>query len=149
MNYSSQTTNKPMSNSGDLRNLIEVALNNKGYTRVPGLAELVPGTYTTNKAVSQTIYGRPFSTDFVVITKSSMTLFIESRWQQASGSIDEKFPFLSANLIAINKPTILILDGNGYTNDAYTWLKESFIGTQVTLHTLASFQALLNTNTLL
>ena len=43
-------------------------------------------------------------------------LVIQCKWQAKSGSVDEKYPF---EVLSINKnpyPTIIVLDGGGYSS---------------------------------
>src|SRR5262245_14190164 len=44
------------------------------------------------------IYGHKAKTEFLAISKRlSKTVRIECKWQQSSGSVDEKFPYLYLN----------------------------------------------------
>jgi hypothetical protein len=57
-------------------------------------------------------------------------LIIESKWQQSRGSVDEKFPFLVANIPErYPHATIIILDGGGYIKQAELWLRAQIDGT--------------------
>jgi|GEM_PF-2178498 len=48
---------------------------------------------------------------------------IEAHRQQQSGSVDQKFPFFFQSLLNAEEPHLLIiLDGNGYKQEAYQWL---------------------------
>lgn len=73
-------------------------------------------------------------------------LIIECKWQQSSGSVDEKYPFALFNIIKIGVPTIILLDGGGYKPAAMKWLKEqadpkrALIG----VYNMAEFQKLVN-----
>ncbi|GIV46345.1 MAG: 4-diphosphocytidyl-2C-methyl-D-erythritol kinase [Ignavibacterium sp.] len=75
-----------------------------------------------------TIYKHKGNTEFLLISKKyNCTIRIECKWQQTSGSVDEKLPYLYLNVIeAMPEDKILILiDGRGWKEGAITWLKES------------------------
>ncbi|BDQ02739.1 MAG: 4-diphosphocytidyl-2C-methyl-D-erythritol kinase [Ignavibacterium sp.] len=75
-----------------------------------------------------TIYKHKGNTEFLLISKKyNCTIRIECKWQQTSGSVDEKLPYLYLNVIeAMPEDKILILiDGRGWKEGAIKWLKES------------------------
>ncbi|AFH50142.1 Site-specific DNA methylase [Ignavibacterium album JCM 16511] len=75
-----------------------------------------------------TIYKHKGNTEFLLISKKyNCTIRIECKWQQTSGSVDEKLPYLYLNVIeAMPEGKILILiDGKGWKEGAIKWLKES------------------------
>lgn len=149
MKYSSPTISNPaVRNNINLKDIVQEILNNAKYIELAANNVQVPYSYKRNVVVGHTIYNRPFKVDFVVRDSLQRPTYIEVKWQQSSGSVEEKFPFLLANLIQLQHPACLILDGNGYSSGAYTWLKQACIGTNITLYSLAEFQAAMNSKAL-
>ena len=88
--------------------------------------DLVAGKqYGKHILVGPTIYETPRYVDFLVLNKERFPdgLVIECKWQQAGGSVDEKYPFLMFNIARTAVPTIILLDGSGYKPAAKTWLE--------------------------
>jgi hypothetical protein len=74
------------------------------------------------------IYRHQGNTEFLLISeKYSLEIRIECKWQQVSGSVDEKLPYLYLNAVeAMPEPVIMILiDGPGWKRGAIEWLKEA------------------------
>jgi hypothetical protein len=97
--------------------------------------------------VGPSIYGQPRIVDFVVYNPDLFpnSLIIECKWQQAAGSVDEKFPFLVANIDALEVPTIILLDGGGYKPGAEAWLRDQAgTGSLLAVYTMSEFQAAVN-----
>lgn len=75
-----------------------------------------------------TIYEHKGNTEFLLISKKyNLEIRIECKWQQVSGSVDEKLPYLYLNAIeAMPENNIIILiDGNGWKTGAIKWLKDA------------------------
>jgi hypothetical protein len=75
-----------------------------------------------------TIYNHDGNTEFLLISERYNTCArIECKWQQVSGSVDEKLPYLYLNAIeAMPENTIIILiDGQGWKHGAIQWLKDA------------------------
>ena len=73
-----------------------------------------------------TIYDHPGNTEFLIKSAQyQMEVRLECKWQQSSGSVDEKFPYLYLNCIERmpEKQIIIIVDGGGAKSGAVTWLK--------------------------
>jgi hypothetical protein len=81
--------------------------------------------YFKQLVVGPTIYDTRRICDFMVINDELFPahLIIECKWQQSTGSVDEKYPFLVLNLIKTGIPTVVLLDGGGYKPAAMHWLK--------------------------
>ncbi len=77
----------------------------------------------------QTIYGKTTHTEFVLHSPrlgSSAPIRIECKWQQANGSVDEKFPYMYLNALNAPEPTIVFLiDGGGAKPEAVQWLQNA------------------------
>jgi len=75
-----------------------------------------------------TIYEHKGNTEFLLISrKYNLQIRIECKWQQVSGSVDEKLPYLYLNTIeAMPDNSIMILiDGAGWKAGAIKWLKDA------------------------
>ncbi len=75
----------------------------------------------------KTIYDHSGNTEFLIKSvKYQMEVRIECKWQQSSGSVDEKFPYLYLNCIERmpERQIIIIVDGGGAKAGAITWLKK-------------------------
>ncbi len=75
-----------------------------------------------------TIYEHKGNTEFLLISqKYDLRIRIECKWQQVSGSVDEKLPYLYLNIIeAMPENSIMILiDGAGWKAGAIKWLKDA------------------------
>ncbi len=72
-----------------------------------------------------TIYGHTGRSEFVVVLDGQPRIRIECKWQQSSGSVDEKFPYLYLNAVeAMPEPTVVIIvDGGGAKAHAVNWLR--------------------------
>lgn len=76
----------------------------------------------------ETIYGHKGNTEFLLISKKfNLKIRIECKWQQVSGSVDEKLPYLYLNTIeAMPENSVMILiDGEGWKPGSLVWLKEA------------------------
>src|SRR5690606_13047129 len=78
-----------------------------------------------------TIYNHKGRTEFLALSeKFNKKIRIECKWQQTSGSVDEKLPYLY--LSAIEKMTedevIILYGGTGFKPGAIQWLKDSVLG---------------------
>ncbi len=138
MNSSSKTTDtggtKANKTGESLEMLIESVLIGKGYTefrdhknQLYKNISLIGGKqYSKQVPIGTTIYESPRKCDFIVFNKELFDdgLVIECKWQQSSGSVDEKYPFLLHNIIKADVPTIILLDGGGYKKKAVEWLKD-------------------------
>jgi hypothetical protein len=76
----------------------------------------------------KTIYGHKGYTEFLLISKKyNLRIRIECKWQQSTGSVDEKFPYLYLSAVeAMPENTIfLLIDGDGFKAGALPWLKDA------------------------
>ena len=104
--------------------------------------------YIKQLPVGETIYDTMRKCDFFIINRTQFKddLIIESKWQQISGSVDEKYPFLYFNIIKTGVPTVVLIDGGGYKPAAKAWLKDqvSKTGALIGVWTMAEFQTQVN-----
>ena len=81
-----------------------------------------PIKYLVANVPYQTIYKTRGHTEFVLST-SSGNIRIECKWQQSTGSVDEKYPYLFENMKNVPEPhVIILLGGGGYKKQAREWL---------------------------
>lgn len=74
------------------------------------------------------IYGHSGKTEFLAVSKRlNLRTRIECKWQQSSGSVDEKFPYLYLNCIQAmpENHIIIIVDGGGAKASAVAWLRQA------------------------
>ncbi len=84
--------------------------------------------YVISNAEYISIYGRKCKTEFVLVNKNTNSrIRIECKWQQSSGSVDEKLPYLFLNCVESfeEKDIIIIIDGEGQRKGAIEWLKNA------------------------
>jgi hypothetical protein len=75
-----------------------------------------------------TIYGHPGNTEFLIRSERyHLEIRVECKWQQSSGSVDEKYPYTYLNCIEAmpERDIIIIVDGGGAKQGAVDWLKEA------------------------
>ena len=76
----------------------------------------------------ETIYGHNGNTEFLIKSDYyDLEIRIECKWQQSSGSVDEKFPYLYLNCIEKmpESTIIIIVDGGGAKEGAVEWLNSA------------------------
>lgn len=104
----------------------------------------LPKRYSKQVYIGPGIYGTDLYVDFYVIgaTPISAGLIIECKWQQTSGSVDEKLPYVNLNIqTRYPTPAVVLIDGGGMKPGAITWLKNqtSCNKNLLAVHTLTSF----------
>jgi|APGre2960657373_1045057.scaffolds.fasta_scaffold45342_2 hypothetical protein len=72
------------------------------------------------------IYGSGRSQTEFVIQDDSRMIRVECKWQQVSGSVDEKLPYLYMNAVESfpEKEIILLIDGGGFKPGAISWINK-------------------------
>jgi len=76
----------------------------------------------------ETIYKHRGHTEYLLRSKRfNKEIRIECKWQQVSGSVDEKLPYLYLNCIETmpEKEIIIVIDGDGWKKGAIEWFKEA------------------------
>lgn len=74
------------------------------------------------------IYSGDSNTEFKVLSaKYGLDIRIECKWQQLSGSADEKLPYLYLNCIEAmpEQHIIILIDGDGFRDGAKQWLRDA------------------------
>lgn len=100
-------------NGQTAEDIIASILQSKGYN------------FSRQETICKSIYGHKLRGDFLISNFKGFPqgLIIESKWQQVSGSNDEKFPYLVRNIMQQYPcPAIIIVDGNGHKPGAIKWL---------------------------
>jgi hypothetical protein len=112
---------------------------------------LLPKRYARNVYIGQGIYQTDLYVDFYIINSMTISsgLIIECKWQESSGSVDEKFPYLNLNIKnCYPEPTILVVGGKGMRAGAVDWFQKQVNINQNLLgvHKLEDFIAWANKN---
>ena len=124
-------------NGNRLESVIEGIFASHGFKIVPYVewcdSKYDGGRVLVKNVPYESIYGPSASgkspkTEFVAKSEHFPgDMRIECKWQQSSGSVDEKFPYLYLNaaLKFEEKFIALVVDGGGYTVSARNWLQEA------------------------
>ena len=74
--------------------------------------------------IGRDIYGKKRRVDFILYHPQRWPdcLVIQCKWQASHGSIEEKYPFEVLSIQMNEFSTVIVLDGNGYTDGAKQWL---------------------------
>ena len=114
-----------------LEDSVEELLKQARYDRVPSaplffaLRDLDQPIYARQCDTGRDIYGKQRRVDFILYhpRKWPDSLVIQCKWQASRGSVEEKYPFEVLNIQLDGYPSIILLDGGGYSQGAETWLK--------------------------
>jgi hypothetical protein len=131
-------------------------LDEKGYTFVDNkkfkaACCLDQQIYTCQFVAGKGIYETPVRCDFIVHhpIKHPECLIIESKWQESSGSVDEKYPYNVLNIQQkLGYPAIIVLDGGGYKPGAEKWLRSQVGGNLLHVFNMMEFQRWSNSDAL-
>ena len=117
----------------------------RDFARRPRPARLFVAQYP----IGPSIYGLPLNADFWVFGAPLFPsgLVIEVKWQQSTGSVDEKFPYLVHNIKECYPcPALVIADGGGQRPGALQWLRDQAGDNLLAVFSLAEFLAWANRN---
>jgi hypothetical protein len=144
-------------NGDTLEHFVECLLQARGYVefinykgQVFAMRKAIGGKqYSKQPFCGYSIYETQRKCDFLTINQSKFPngLIIECKWQQTSGSVDEKYPFTVHNIEKTKIPSIIVIGGEGYKKEALEWLKKqsgkdkALIG----VYTMSEFQSHVNT----
>ncbi len=76
----------------------------------------------------RSIYGHAAKTEFVIRSERfQVNVRVECKWQQSSGSVDEKFPYLYINCLEgmPEDHVIIVIDGGGAKPGSVEWLRHA------------------------
>jgi hypothetical protein len=93
-----------------------------------GNGDLFEDFVLTRNSPYRNIYGGRSRSEFVCDIRSrEFQARIECKWQESSGSVDEKFPYVMLNAEnSYPEPHVwLIVDGGGAKGEAVEWLKNA------------------------
>jgi hypothetical protein len=77
--------------------------------------------FARNVEIGHDIYGNQWRADFVY-ARGRVRRVVHARWQQSSGSVDQKFPFFVENAKRLEFKSIFVLGGDGFKKGARAWL---------------------------
>ncbi len=102
------------------------------------LRDLRQPIYAEQCVIGRDIYSKNRRVDFILYHPQRWPdcLVIQCKWQASSGSIEEKYPFEVLSIQLNEFPTIIVLDGGGYTKGSEMWLKGQ-AGKNKLLHVLS------------
>lgn len=103
-----------------------------------------PKRYARQVYIGQGIYGTDIHVDFYLINAATIPdgVIIECKWQQSSGSVDEKLPYLNLNIQnCYPVPAVVLIDGEGMKHGAIDWLRKQVSSNSnlLAVHNLTSF----------
>lgn len=116
-----------------LENVVETIYRSHGY-EITQYAEFAkdPAKYTGKRLLLRhapytSIYGHAAVSEFLALAPSGARVRIECKWQQSSGSVDEKFPYVYLNAVEAmpEEHVIILVDGGGAKPNAVAWLKRA------------------------
>ena len=104
--------------------------------------------YSKQAMLAKTIYESNWKMDFVISNqRKDLNLGIECKWQQSAGSVDEKYPYTVLNIKKKSPiPCIIVIDGGGYKQEAYKWLKNQIGGNLTGVFNMSEFTKFVNNN---
>ena len=115
---------------GILEDFVAGLVGELGYNFVPhglffAMREMGQRIYTRQVVVGRDIYSKNRRVDFLLFhpVKWPACLVIQCKWQASRGSVEEKYPFEVLNIQQGGYPTIILLDGGGYSKGAEQWLR--------------------------
>ena len=92
--------------------------NNKQFLQQTKLFPNNP-IFSQQCCICKSIYNTPYRTDFILydLYKHPNCLAFEIKWQEKSGSVDQKYPYAVQNIKKkFPCPAIIIIDGNPLTD---------------------------------
>lgn len=139
-----------------LERVIQQSLEANGYTFVEKkkfdtARYLEQPIYSMQYPIGKSVYETKLYCDFIIYhpERHPQSLVIESKWQESSGSVDEKFPYLVLN-IREQYPcaTIIVLDGGGFKKGAEEWIRKQVDEKLIHVFNMMEFQKWSNSNQL-
>jgi hypothetical protein len=79
----------------------------------------------------RSIFGKRIRVDVLILPCARFPegLIIEAKWQDVTGTAEEKLPYLWLNIIEYYPyPTMIIIDGSGFSSGAIDWIKSKIDG---------------------
>lgn len=113
-----------------LKNIVKSLLEENGYIKVDSETDIYRFSKTfVSKPKYKSIYGNSSTSDFMVFNiRTNRKTRIEVKWQQTSGSVEQKFPYFYINATTAmpkDEDVIYILSGEGHSYGAKKWFKKA------------------------
>ncbi|MBD0864771.1 MAG: hypothetical protein GDA36_03735 [Rhodobacteraceae bacterium] len=107
-----------------VNNLLSEEYENAPQDRFFALRSLNQPIFAEQCYAGRDIYGKNRRVDFILYhpTRWPDCLVIQCKWQASSGSVEEKYPFEVLSIQKSALKTIIVLDGEGYSDGAKQWL---------------------------
>lgn len=88
------------------------------------MREMEQPIFTRQCEIGKDIYGKRRRVDLILYHPRLWKdcLVIQCKWQAASGSVEEKYPFEVLSIGLNSFDTLVVLDGGGYSPGAKQWL---------------------------
>lgn len=105
--------------------------------------------FERQKFIGRSIYDSDLYADFYITTHDDYPIgvVIESKWQDVSGSVDEKLPYLVLNIKECYPcPAIIVLHGGGFRPGAEQWLRRQIDAKLIHIFRLEEFLSWSNRN---
>jgi len=138
-----------------LENQIISRIKESGYTEVKSDKSFININFfednivTRHCYIGKSVYETNLFTDILLFNKEKFPnkLAIEIKWQQISGSVDEKYPYLVLNIKEkFPCPAIIILDGGGYKKGSKDWVKKQVDNKLIGVFSISEFLIWVNKN---
>ena len=78
--------------------------------------------YRTGVVIGETPFGQAFKADLCVDVPGYGELVVIARFQDQSGSAEQKLPFLTMAITRTRRPALVVLDGEGWSQGALDWM---------------------------
>ena len=136
-----------------LESYIEHCLQDCGFVKTKDKKDFVKRmksfsapSYAKQVHIGDTVYGTDLISDFLLYhpRKWPEGLVIESKWQQSSGTVDEKYPYFVMNIWASEYQTVFVLDGGGYRPGAEKWVRSMQRRNLIHVFNMQEFQVWVN-----
>ena len=122
LNKTEQGGKRAVKTGRRLESFIKQSLEENGYQYIHKKDFLIDlylkqPIYSSQVNICKSIYGSEYNCDFILYHPERWPgcLVIESKWQQRSGSVDEKFPYIIANIEQqFPYKAIVLVDGGGF-----------------------------------
>jgi hypothetical protein len=126
-------TQRDTSTGNTMEQTVIAVLKSKGFRCISHREwEKAPHNYGSELLLTnvpyRSIYEHNGRTEFLLKSaKYHLEIRIECKWQQTSGSVDEKLPYLYLNCVEAmpEQEIIIVIDGNGWKQGAIKWLKDA------------------------
>lgn len=116
-------------------------------TRLMAICDRHNMPYQQRLLVGKTPYGFPFKVDLMLtgLPAYPQGLAVVGRWQEGSGSADQKLPFLLLCVARCRVNTVVVLDGEGWSDGVWDYMKRREGGHYCGVLTVGEFDELLQT----